>query len=94
MIKPTILIAALLVANVGYAHAEQPGTDRLPIEQVVRKLGEAGYGEIRSLKADDGRWEGKAFKDGRPVAVAVDPRSGGISELARAENNARDEGDD
>jgi len=98
MIKPTLVIAALLGATAGYAQAGQPGADWMPMDQVVRKLGEAGYGEIRSLKADDGRWEGKAVKDGRPVAVAIDPRSGGISELAKAEkdawNDAREGEDD
>lgn len=87
MSKPTLLIVALLGMMMGYAQAGQPGADWMPMDQVIRKLGEAGYGEIRSLKADDGRWKGKAMKDGKPVAFSVDPRSGGITEMPKVEKD-------
>lgn len=93
--KRTIPLAIILLTGAAFnANAEQPGPDWIPMDQALRKLGEAGYGEIRSLKADDGRWEGKAVKDGKPVAVLVDPRSGAVAEEAKAGNGDRKKDED
>lgn len=83
MKTPVLLALALLTGAAGTARAEQPGADWIPMDQAVRKLGEAGHGDVRSLKADDGRWEGKAVKDGKPVAVLIDPRSGAVTEKVK-----------
>lgn len=75
------LAAALLIAGAAApALAEGPGKDGMPIEQVLQKLSEAGYSDVRSIKADDGVWKGKARRDGRSVKVSVDPRSGAVTE--------------
>lgn len=94
MLKRSLLITALLGAAAGHAHAGQPGTDWMPMDQVVRKLGDAGYGEVRSLKADDGRWQGKGVKDGRSVVFAVDPHNGGITEISKTDKGDLDKDDD
>jgi hypothetical protein len=58
---------------------DRPGKDWMPIEQVVKTLGDAGYSEISEVEADDGHWEGKAMKDGRLIKFHADPRTGAIT---------------
>jgi hypothetical protein len=40
------------------AHADQPGPDWMPMEQVEAKVLQSGYSQVSKLEADDGRWEG------------------------------------
>ncbi len=77
----TLLLAAGLTTALAVpAFADQPGADWIPLDQAVRKLSEAGYADVRKLKADDGHWEGKATKDGKTVEVHVDPHSGAVTQ--------------
>lgn len=93
--KTSAMLAVVLVAGAaGTAYAEQPGPDWIPLDQAVRRLADAGYGDVRSLKADDGRWEGKAMKDGKSVAVMVDPRSGAVTEKAKSGGGDRSKHED
>lgn len=77
------LLATALIVPLGAASAKEqkgPGPDWMSLEQATQKLTAAGYTFVTALKADDGRWEGKAVKDGRIVEVKVDPRNGTIAE--------------
>ena len=72
---------ALPLAFAGPVFADdRPGKDWMSMEQAATKLSEAGYTNVRKLKADDGYWEAKATKDGKTIEVKVDPRSGAVSE--------------
>lgn len=82
-LRHAALLAAAItlpLAVAGPALADQPGKDWMSLEQAASKLAEAGYGNVRKLKADDGHWEAKAVKDGRAVEVKLDPHSGAITE--------------
>lgn len=84
----TALLAAAMAAGLALpARADHPGPDWIPLDQVVRKLSEAGYGNIRKIEADDGAWEAKASKDGREFKLLVDPRSGAISVKPRKQRD-------
>lgn len=83
----TVLAAALAATlatgvAVAPALADTPGKDWMPIDQVLTKLTEAGYGSVRSIEADDGVWKAKARRDGRSVKVQIDPQTGAIAEKA------------
>ncbi|RAI55389.1 PepSY domain-containing protein [Roseicella frigidaeris] len=78
----TILAAALLagaIALAGPARADQPGADWISRERVAEILKQAGYGPILSMEADDGHWEGKTTRDGKPIEFHVDPHTGKIT---------------
>ncbi|CAO4141240.1 PepSY domain-containing protein [Methylorubrum aminovorans] len=77
-------LAATLIAGLAAAPAlaDTPGKDWMPIDQVLTKLTEAGYGSVRSIEADDGVWKAKASRDGRDVKVRLDPQTGAIVEKA------------
>lgn len=94
--KHAALIVASLALTPGMAAtAATQNADWMPMDQVVRKLGEAGYTDIRKLEAEGGRWEGQASKDGGKVSFEVDPRSGVVSERTKdAKGNGRDAEED
>ena len=77
-------LAATLTAGLAAApaRADAPGKDWMPIDQVLTKLSEAGYGSVRSIEADDGVWKAKVSRDGRTIKVQLDPRTGAIVEKA------------
>ena len=67
---PRLTAAALALTLVAApALAGQPGADWMPMDQVLRKLADAGYGAVQKIEADDGQWEGKAHqgRQGRVV---------------------------
>ncbi|MBN9507584.1 MAG: PepSY domain-containing protein [Alphaproteobacteria bacterium] len=71
--------ALLLTGAMAYpAAADQPGADWMGMDQVLSKLTAAGYSNVSKIEADDGRWEGKAMKDGKMVEFKVDPHSGAV----------------
>ena len=78
------LATGLLAAS---AHADTPGKDWMPIDQVLTKLAEAGYGTVRSIEADDGVWKAKAVRDGRSVKVQLDPQTGAIVEKTKQQSD-------
>lgn len=83
---PDLTSAALAFTLIAApALADAPGNDWMPVDQAVRKLGEAGYSDIREIEAEDGRWEGKASKDGRVVEFTLDPKSGAIAEVPKSD---------
>ena len=49
------------------------GANSFTEDQAKTRIGEAGYSAITELKLDDqGVWQAKATKDGKPVAVSMD----------------------
>ncbi|MFE1598135.1 PepSY domain-containing protein [Methylobacterium sp. ID0610] len=73
------LAAALTAGSAGLALAAgRPGADWMPAEQVKAKLSAAGYESITALAADDERWEGEGYKNGRKLEFYADPRTGAI----------------
>ena len=84
------LSAALTAGTVAPALADAPGKGWMPIDQVLRRLSEAGYGEVRSIEADDGGWKGKVSRDGRSVKVWADPRTGTIVEKGARQGKDQD----
>lgn len=55
------------------ATAPVEGANSFTEAQAKERIVEAGYAEVTELKLDDqGVWQGKATKDGKPVAVALD----------------------
>jgi len=84
----TILAATLATGLVAAsAQADTPGKGWMPIDQVLTKLSEAGYGTVRSIEADDGVWKAKAVRDGRSVKLQLDPRTGAIVEKAKGQSD-------
>ena len=81
--RPIPILALALALNAGlsgFAMADQPGPDWLPIDQVKKALMAEGYTEISKLEADDGHWEGEGLKaDGKRYEFHVDPQSGAIT---------------
>jgi Peptidase propeptide and YPEB domain len=74
-----VLVLAIVVGMMSSALADdQPGPDWMGKDQVTHKLSAAGYSYITGLKADDGRWEGKAVHDGRIVKFRTDPETGAV----------------
>jgi uncharacterized membrane protein YkoI len=58
---------------------ESAGGPALPMDQIVAKLKEGGYGEIDEIEREHGRYEVKARgQDGREVKLYVDPKTGEI----------------
>lgn len=87
----TALLATAMIANIALpAHAERPGNDWIPLDQAFRKITDAGYRDVTSIKADDERWEAKAWKDGAEIKLLVDPRSGAVSEKPKKPKRNRD----
>jgi hypothetical protein len=75
----TIGLAAVLFVYAGSAAMADPiGPDRMPIEQVAKKLQAAGYSMISEISADDGQWEGKGIRDGKRMKFYADAKTGEI----------------
>jgi hypothetical protein len=74
-----VLVAVLLAGGLLHAETGQPGPDWMPAEQVIQKAMQAGYSQIRKLKADDSRWEGAGIKDGKKMEFYADPKTGQIT---------------
>lgn len=74
-----LMSGALIAGTAAPALAGGPVKDAMPIDQVLQKLSDAGYTDVRSIEADDGVWKAKASRDGRSVKVSVDPQSGAVA---------------
>ena len=70
---------AWVLAASGLAHADQPGTDWIPADQVIQKLTGKGYTNFSKVEADDGYWELEADLNGVRYDLHVDPKSGEIT---------------
>ena len=77
-----IAMAAAMTAA-GLAHADQPGADWMPADQVIQKLTAKGYTNFSKVEADDGHWELEADLKGVRYDLHVDPKSGEITKSER-----------
>jgi hypothetical protein len=77
-----ILLAATAATFIlsGAALADQPGSDWMSKNDVMKQMENEGFSSI-IMEADDGRWEGLAVKDGRIVKFHADPHTGKITKL-------------
>ena len=73
-----VFAAVLSVIAVSVAHADRPGADWMPIQQVIEKVLKSGFTLVSKIEADDGRWEGEGVKDGQRMKFHADPRTGEI----------------
>jgi hypothetical protein len=78
-----IATAAAIMAAAGLAHADQPGADWMPADQVIHKLTAKGYTNFGKVEADDGHWELEADLKGIRYDLHVDPKSGEITKSER-----------
>ena len=93
-----LLGAALAAAPAFAADDDRLPRDARPLSQIVSGVERAGYGRITDVEFDDGRWELKAWHEGRRVEIRVDPVSGRILETrgdrrhdGRRDNDWRDD---
>jgi uncharacterized membrane protein YkoI len=76
--RSVVIVAALSLAPLTLARADQPGSDWISPQQVIEKTLKAGYTQVIELEADDGRWEGKGIKNGQKMEFHADPKTGEI----------------
>ncbi|SAL18521.1 hypothetical protein AWB69_01088 [Caballeronia udeis] len=75
----TAAVSVLVLAASSAAFArDQPGADWITKDAAIAKVKAQGYDAVR-LKADDGRWEGEATKQGSFYEIHVDPHSGALT---------------
>lgn len=75
-IRTTILILGLAAAGFAFA---QGGSGGLSGAEILQRVEQAGFTDVRDLEFDDGLWEVKARgSDGRLVELLIDPASGEI----------------
>ena len=84
-----LLGAALATTPAFAADDDRLPRDARPLSEIVSNLERAGYGRITDIEYDDGRWEVKAFNEGRRVELHVDPVTGRILETR---GNRRNDG--
>lgn len=76
IIGNTALVLGL--AATGFAFA-QSGASGLASSEILQRVEQAGFSDVRDLEFDDGLWEVKARdRDGRRVELLVDPVTGEI----------------
>jgi hypothetical protein len=69
----------LLAPSLAVAELELPPENARPLSEIVEAVESQGFVPFE-LEFEDGRWEITAFREGKPVRLYADPRSGGISE--------------
>lgn len=82
-IRYVAIAMAAAMAAAGLAHADQPGADWMPVDQVIQKLTAKGYTNFSKVEADDGHWELEADLKGVRYDLHVDPKSGEITKSER-----------
>ncbi|MBN9147472.1 MULTISPECIES: PepSY domain-containing protein [unclassified Nitrobacter] len=82
-IRYVAIAMAAAMAAAGLAHADQPGADWMPADQVIQKLTAKGYTNFSKVEADDGHWELEADLKGVRYDLHVDPKSGEITKSER-----------
>ncbi len=76
IIRSTTLAFGLIATGFAFA---QSGNDGLATTDILKRVEQAGFTDVRDLEFDDGLWEVKARdRDGRLVELLVDPASGEI----------------
>jgi hypothetical protein len=90
MMRSIFLASALFLGAATIAYAEMPDSDWISKDALTKQMESQGYSAI-VLKADDGRWEGQAIKDGKIIEFHADPHTGMItkSELRAATTDSQ-----
>ncbi|MFB6464448.1 PepSY domain-containing protein [Bradyrhizobium tunisiense] len=73
-----VLAVVLAAVAINVAHADRPGADWMPIQQVIEKVLKSGFTLVSKIEADDGRWEGEGIKDGQRMKFHADAKTGEI----------------
>jgi hypothetical protein len=68
----------LAVPTIVAAESEFPPQDARPLSEIVEAVESQGFSPI-DLEFEDGRWEITALREGKPIRLYVDPRSGAIT---------------
>jgi hypothetical protein len=76
MVRSVIIGAALVALSASVAVADQPGSDWLSADAVIKILNNEGYSIVTELEADDGYWEADASKDGKVYQIHIEPKTG------------------
>jgi len=69
----------LCLSGIGLA---QPGSSALTEAQVTAKLKAAGYTDVHAVELEGRHFDAEAIKDGRPVHLHVDAKTGAIRPVA------------
>ncbi len=85
---PTMLLGAAAILTVGATLPavasddckSYPREQWLSLEAMKAKAESQGF-EVRGIKEDDGCWEIKGLKDGRPVEAYFDPATGELVKM-------------
>lgn len=81
---PTLAAVAALATGVAVAQTGDR-TGGLSAADVVQRVEQAGYTDVRDVEFDDGLWDVEATSaDGRRVELHIDPASGEILDPATA----------
>ncbi len=77
---PALLgLASATTGFAGQPASGSPSMEQLTPQDVVRKIEEAGYTDVRDVEYDNGHWEAEAIgKDGRRVDLRIDPTTGAV----------------
>lgn len=78
---PIALLAAFALPAAP-ALADRPGPNWISSQRASNILRQRGY-RVTKIEADDGHWEGEAYRNGRKYEFHVAPRSGRITKLER-----------
>lgn len=76
IVRNTALVLGLIAAGVAFA---QTDATKLGTTEILQRVEQAGFTDVRDLEFDDGLWEVKARdRAGTSVELLVDPVSGDI----------------
>lgn len=81
--KALTLAAALVAGTATVAMAEKPGSDWVKKDMVMKNLKEAGFTDVKDLKAEHKRWEAKGMIDGKTWELHIDPHTGKIEKVEK-----------
>lgn len=85
----TSTLCALLLGISGVALAQKTRSSEMTSGTVTEKLQAAGYTNVHDVEREGSHFDADAMKDGRPVHLHVDARTGAIEAVAN--ENEEDE---
>ena len=78
-----LLIFAVVATGISTpTSADVPGGNWISSAKVTAMLAKRGY-RVTKIEADDGHWEGDAFRRGLKYEFHVDPHSGRLTKMTR-----------
>ena len=95
MLRQIALASAIVFSSSALAFGDDlPGGDWISFTQAEQKLAALGYANVYKLKADEGYWKAKAYKDGVRYKVILDPHSGAVINSRAKQREDRSENED